>query len=408
MKVFILGGYGAVGIQSAKLLARSDLVTEIALAGRNIERAQQIATEIGKKARAVQVNGADSELLSSLVAGYDILINVASNQVALPALEAAIRTGIHYCDIGWGKDFITSMLELTDKARQSGINAIICNGAAPCLTNLMSVHAVNQLDETEQIQGGMSIVFEGTRVLTPQQWLENPKESLTVLQQFRPFLNWMAEVAHQSKSRTALTYQDGYWVEMDPLTNGLQVPLPHGGMVTAYPYVSIDPLFGSWPDDLATTSPVEMYFTPFPPQLHDFYRELIKRVSAGEIDPKSSINTFFETVEADPDRWLSVTDDFVAYPLDMVTAVGRKEGRAARYSCWLLPSMWIEKNAQHITSAPLTVTVLRILRGEIHEKGVNTAEKLFEPLPYLNEVASLLPELSPDGKILGESFDWLE
>jgi hypothetical protein len=38
MKVFILGGYGAVGIQSAKLLAGSDLVTEIALAGRNIDR----------------------------------------------------------------------------------------------------------------------------------------------------------------------------------------------------------------------------------------------------------------------------------------------------------------------------------------------------------------------------------
>ena len=408
MKVFILGGYGAVGKLSAKLLARSDLVTEIVLAGRNIERAQQISTEIGKKARAVQIDGTDSKLLSSLVAGYDILVNLASNQVALPALEAAIRTGIHYCDIGWGKDFITSMLKLTDKARKAGITAIICAGAAPCLTNLMGVHAANQLDETEQIQGGMSVVFENTSVLTPQQWLENPIKSLNVLQQFKPFLNWMLEVAQQSKSRTALTYQDGHWMEVDPLTDGIQIPHPQGGMVTAYPYSSNDSIFGSWPDDLATTSPVEMFFTPFPPQLHDFYREQVKRVAAGEIDPESSINSFFETVEADPKRWLSVTDEFVAYPLDMVTAVGRKNGRTARYSCWLLPFMWNEQNAQNLTSAPLTVAVLKILRGEIHEKGISTAEKIFDPLPYLNEVASILLEPSPDGKLIGETFEWLE
>ncbi|MHA1476020.1 MAG: saccharopine dehydrogenase family protein [Promethearchaeota archaeon] len=408
MKVFILGGYGAVGIQSAKLLAGSDLITEIAIAGRNFDRAQKTATEIGGKARAVQIDGMDSKLLSSLVEGFDILVNVASNGVALPALEAAIRTGIHYCDIGWGKDFITSMLELADKARKASIIAVICAGAAPCLTNIMSVHAVNQLDETKQIHGGMSLVFDGTSVLTPQQWLKTPKESFIILQQFKPFLNWMFEVAHKPKSRTALVYRKGHWVEVDPLTDGLQIPLPKGGTVIAYPYSSADPLFGSWPVDLATTSPVEIFYTPFPPQLHDFYCEQIKRVTAGEINPESATNTFFETVEADPKRWLSITDDFVVYPLYMVTAVGHKKGRAAQYSCWFSSSMWIEENAQHITSAPLAVTVLRILRGEIEENGVSTAEKIFEPQPFLNEVASLMPELSPDEKLIGESFEWLE
>ena len=92
----------------------------------------------------------------------------------------------------------------------------------------------------------------------------------------------------------------------------------------------------------------------------------------------------------------------------MVSAVGIKEGRAARYSCWLLPSMWIAQNAQHVTSGPLTVAVLKILRGEITEKGVSTAEKIFDPLPFLNEVASILPEPSSGGTFLGESFEWLE
>ena len=54
------------------------------------------------------------------------------------------------------------------------------------------------------------------------------------------------------------------------------------------------------------------------------------------------------------------------------------------------------------------MAVLRILRGEIPERGVMTAEKTFEPLPFFEEVASLLPEPPPDGKLIGESFEWLE
>ncbi len=97
MKVFILGGYGAVGLPSAEMLAKSDLVTEIVLAGRNMERAELAAAEIGDKVRAVQVDGADEKQLASLLAGYDIIVNTASNQVALPVLQAAVSASAHYC-----------------------------------------------------------------------------------------------------------------------------------------------------------------------------------------------------------------------------------------------------------------------------------------------------------------------
>ena len=56
MKVFALGGAGLFGLPSSRLLTASDLVTKIVVAGRNIERAQQAATELGDKASAVQVD----------------------------------------------------------------------------------------------------------------------------------------------------------------------------------------------------------------------------------------------------------------------------------------------------------------------------------------------------------------
>ena len=69
MKVFALGGYGKVGMQAIKLLAQSDLITEIAVAGRNIARAEEAAKEIGEKAIARHADGTDEGELTSLLEG---------------------------------------------------------------------------------------------------------------------------------------------------------------------------------------------------------------------------------------------------------------------------------------------------------------------------------------------------
>jgi len=59
MRVFALGGYGKVGLPAIKLLAGSDLVAEIAIAGRSLSRAEKAATQIGEKAIAVPLDGTD-------------------------------------------------------------------------------------------------------------------------------------------------------------------------------------------------------------------------------------------------------------------------------------------------------------------------------------------------------------
>ena len=83
MKVFALGGYGKVGLPAIKLLAQSDLVTEIAIAGRRLERAEEAAIEVGEKAIAVHADGTDEQKLTSLLAGYDIIMNAATNQAVI-------------------------------------------------------------------------------------------------------------------------------------------------------------------------------------------------------------------------------------------------------------------------------------------------------------------------------------
>ena len=65
------------------------------------------------------------------------------------------------------------------------------------------------------------------------------------------------------------------------------------------------------------------------------------------------------------------------------------------------------RNMPH-TSVPLAVAAIRILGGEMRERGVFWPDTAFEPLPFFDEVARLFPEPPPDGKLIGESFKWLE
>jgi len=407
MKVFALGGYGKVGMPAIKLLAQSDWITEIAVAGRNIARAEEAAKEIGEKAIARHADGTDEGELTSLLEGYDIIMNAATNNAVLPAIRAAIHNGAHYCDVAFG-DIIDQALQFASEAEAAGIISILANGVHPSITNLMGVHVARQLQEVEQLQLGDASMynFQSGRDLTPQQWLEEPRQSLAALKEFTLGIKWMLQIVAESGMKPVRVYHDGRWVDLDPLRDGLDVPLPQGGTITAYPYLSSDAIFGSLPRDLARVSPVEMLFSPLPPQLHDVLRELSLRVLEGSIDADAAIDSFLDTVERDPHRWLTLPDDFVPIPKTWVRAVGRKEGRAARCTCWFTAPMW-NVGGYFLTSVALAVAVRKILRGEIRERGVMTAETTFEPLPFLDEVVSLIPDPPPDGKLIGESFEWL-
>jgi hypothetical protein len=125
------------------------------------------------------------------------------------------------------------------------------------------------------------------------------------------------------------------------------------------------------------------------------------------MDSEAATNSFFTTVEGDPHRFLALADDFVPIPKMWLHAVGRKEDRAARCTCWFTAHMW-NVGGYFLTSVALAAAVRMILRGEIQERCVIAAEAAFEPLPFFDEVVSLIPDPPPDGKLIDESFEWLE
>jgi saccharopine dehydrogenase-like NADP-dependent oxidoreductase len=408
MKVFALGGYGKTGFAAIKLLAKSNLITEIAIVGRNIEHAEKAVVEIGEKAIAVQADGMDTQKLIALSQDYDIIMNAASNQAMLPSIQAAIHNKIHYCDVSWG-EILDQAAQLTSKAKAAGITAIVANGISPCISNLMGVHIARHLDEVEQLQIGRADIFnfETGNELTPQQWQNDPKESLEGLDAFKPFISWMLQRLQENGVRLIREHQNGHWVAIDPVKNGLDIPLPGGGTIKSYPYCSGDDFFGMLPKDLAKVSPVEIWFSPFPPQLHAVLREQALRVLEENINYEDAINTFFDTIESNPDRWLTLPDNFNPNTKMWVRALGQKDDRTARSTCWFTTHLW-NAGGYFLTSVALVAAVHKILRGEIREHGVFTAEKAFDPQSFFDEVVAFLPDPPPHGKLINESFEWLQ
>lgn len=408
MKAFVLGAYGKAGLVAVELLAQDDTVTQIAVAGRDLERAEAVAATTGSKAVAIQADGTDEEALASLLAGYDILVNAAYNETVLPAIRAAIRSGAHYCDVAWGK-VLDEALQLSSEAEAAGITAIPGNGVSPCVSNLMGVHVARQLEEVEQLQLGRAGVynFDSGQEVTPRTWLKDPQESLAALHDVKPFFTWMLRMVQEKHGPPIRTYgRRGGWEDADPLVSGVDVPTAQGGTAISLPYSSTGVVFGELPRGLGNAPPVIVMFSPFPPQLHDVLREQALRVLEGQVDHEAATDTFYDTVERDPDRWLTVPDGFSADLKMWARAVGRREGRAARFTCWFAEEMW-DVGGYYLTSATLVHAALRILRGEVQERGVMTAEMAFEPRSYFAELAALLPELGPDGRLVGESLEWL-
>jgi lysine 6-dehydrogenase len=386
MKVFALGGSGSVGQSACHILAADDLASEIIVAGRNVEAAERVARRLGGKGTAVQADATVESQLASLAAKCDIIVNTAGPdfKVQLPAVRAAIAARTHYCDIG-GDGLITErVLGLDGDARAAGIAVVPGIGIAPGVTNLMAMHAAGQLDETEEVEFGYCWRPEFLR-----------QDTAEMRRSGRIDAGW--QTVFRYTSGRVRCYRDGRMTDVNALESGTEVTLPQTGtVVTAYPVDSSEPL--TLPRYLAGVRKVSALMGFFPPQLNDVFRRHALRLSAGEVDEAEAALSFLEAVADEMRGWVAAQEGFPWVPV-WATALGRKGGRRARYSCWPT-AVW-----GLMTGWAVAVAALKIMRGEIRQSGVLPPEACLEPMPFFAEMAQRGFQQPPDGKLLGESFE---
>jgi saccharopine dehydrogenase-like NADP-dependent oxidoreductase len=224
-RVLHLGGSGRFGEGTARCLTRSEVVSEIGLAGRNEGALRRRVSEVGDKAHSVLVDICDERRLASVAADYDIVVNAAGPEweVLLPALRAAIDSRTHYCDLGADGWTAEKQLELDPLAKEQDVVAIVGMGLAG-IGNLLAMHASKKFDNIED----MKFCF---RFALPEEMLREAVSELG--KSGRVDSSW--QLAMSNIRGPVRVYRDGSWLVVDPLDHGVEIRSPQGVTVTAYP-----------------------------------------------------------------------------------------------------------------------------------------------------------------------------
>lgn len=163
MRILVLGGAGKMGCISVQSLVIDDRVDEVIIADIDSEQAQTVADYLDSpKIRIQKVDINDAEGFAKSLGGVDTCLNATVYYTNLPVMEACLKTGVHYTDMG-GLFFTTrKQLKLHERFAAAGISAVLGMGSAPGVPNIQARYAADRLDTVESIK-----IFDGIKPPPP-------------------------------------------------------------------------------------------------------------------------------------------------------------------------------------------------------------------------------------------------
>src|ERR1043166_7564174 len=99
MNALVIGS-GMMGSALAHDLARSGGAERVILADINLERAREVAGRIGKNVEPVQLDTRSPDQVVETMKRVAVAVGATSYGHNVGLTEAAIRAGIHFCDLG--------------------------------------------------------------------------------------------------------------------------------------------------------------------------------------------------------------------------------------------------------------------------------------------------------------------
>ena len=393
MRVFLLGGAGMVGQATASRLAANPAVSEISIAGRDLAKANRVASAIGEKANGVQAEATDEKQVARLVAGYDLFINTSGPdyKVQIPVVKAAIRAGINYCDVSCDGPAAEKVLKLNAKAREAGMTAVIGIGWAPGIDNLMMTHAVSQLDKAESVHA--CLVWPLTDLVKGD--TKQVAENLRGNAQYSA--SW--ETGMRCFSGECKIYRNGKWMIVNPFESRVNVSHSKLGTIEAYPACGAEAV--TLPRHVRGVKDVSVLLSFYPPQMNELARQLAIQIKAGKMTTKEAALSFIETAGSDRERWLSTTKELPSVWPYLVIAQGVKNGHMVRYT--------LDANTEWLTTdGPLYTAGMMLLKDRIKEHGIYPPEACLDPIPFLEEVAANEPGWTKEKRLFEEKLERLE
>src|SRR6266704_1498646 len=218
MHIVVLGGAGAMGRVTVRMLTEYEDVDQITLADYNEERAREVAATFhSNNVEVKQIDVNDFERLCVLIRGANVVLSAVDYVFNQPILKACLQEKAHYADLGGLFHMTRKLMDMHAEVEAAGITAVLGMGGTPGVTNLLARAAVDKLDRVDSIKVQLGC-SDDTPSTAP---LVAPYSIRTILDEF---------------TRSPQVFQEGTWYPQQPLTGQEELifPLPVGRATAIY------------------------------------------------------------------------------------------------------------------------------------------------------------------------------
>ena len=207
VSVAVLGAGGTIAPAIVRDLAESPEVASMTLLDLDAGRAEDVArAHGGGKATAARVDARAGVELAAAIEGHAVLVNTASYRINLEAMDACLRAGCNYLDLGGLYRMTLRQLELDSEFERAGLVAVLGIGSSPGKTNLMASRGVRELRDASGGIESIEVMAAGRDPAAPDDGRLRPPYAVQTLV--------------DELTLAPVVLRDSRPVEIEPLTGG--------------------------------------------------------------------------------------------------------------------------------------------------------------------------------------------
>lgn len=207
-KILVIGCGGVASVAIHKICQNNSVFDEMMIASRTVSKCDALKAKLdgGKvKIQAAQIDADDTAALVELIRSYhpDVVLNLALPYQDLTIMDACLETGTHYVDTANYEPKDTAKFEYKwqwdyrERFEKKGITALLGSGFDPGVTGVFTAYALkHHFDEIHEID-----ILDANAGDHGYPFATN----------FNPEINIREVTANGSY------WQDGHWVETEPM-----------------------------------------------------------------------------------------------------------------------------------------------------------------------------------------------
>ncbi len=376
MKIVVLGGTGLTGRCAVRDLAESPKVSEVVLAGRSLNKAQEIAEEIdNKKISIAQFDATKYDTIVEAIKDSSVAINAVQYYYNIDIMKASLEANAHYLDLGGLFHTTLKQMELSEKFKKAGLTAVLGIGECPGITNVMARHAVDRLDSVESI-------------LVRDTWIDFTEGG-------PPFVvTWSLSTLFDEMTMPAMIFENGQYKEVPALSSKetMTFPEPFG---TQDQYHTIHSEAATFPKSFQEKGIRNVNWKEGGPGFLDIKMfvdaglatEEPVNVKGMKISPRQFLLSLLNARNLmGPPKGVTPDD----WEVTRIIAIGKKKGDKVSYtmdSIFRSNKEWRATAGEVAVGVPASIAAQMLAKGEIDMKGAIPPEVCIEPTLFMSELA---------------------